>query len=94
MQLKLYVEFKFWAYENTSPDRGQGSRASRWPERVKVDLPADTSQGVPKPLCSKGAVNHNHVFTIRQSLLAPGIQLAIPIQPLYPQPEPDKGLFT
>lgn len=34
------------------------------------------------------------LLTMRQSLQAPGIQLAIPLQPLYPQPEPDKSLFT
>lgn len=34
------------------------------------------------------------LLTMRQSLQAPGIQLAIPLQHLYPQPEPDKSLFT
>lgn len=42
-----------WACAHRGPAKGQGSGASRWPERVKVDLLADTSVGGPKPQRSK-----------------------------------------
>ena len=74
--------------------KGQRSGASRWLAGVKVDLLADTSVGGPKAALLKRPVNHRHLFTMRRSPLAPGIQLAISLQPLYPQPRPDKGLFT
>jgi len=41
------------AVQRISPAKGQGSGASRWPEGVKVDLPAGTSVGGPESLCSK-----------------------------------------
>lgn len=61
---------------------------------VKVDLSAVTSVGGSQSLCSKGPVNHSHSFNMRRFLVAPGIRPAIPLWPLYPQPEADKGLFT
>lgn len=51
--IKLYIDLMSQAFQRRSPAKGQGSGASRWPEGVKVDLPADTSMGGPKPLCSK-----------------------------------------
>lgn len=94
MRFTLYIDLTPRAFPHRRPAKGQGSGASRWPAGVKVDLLADTSVGGPKATLLKRPVNHSHLFTMRRSLLAPGIQLAVSLQPLYPQPRPDKGLFT
>lgn len=82
------------AFQRRSPAIGQGWGSSRWPERGQSWPPGWHISGRAQATQLKGPVNQSHLFNIRPSLLAPGIQLAISPQPLYPQPEPDKGLFT
>lgn len=77
-----------------SPAKGQGSGASRWPEGVKVDLPADTSVGGPKPLCSKDPSITVTYLPCVDHCWPQGCSLLFLCSLFTPQPEADKGLFT
>lgn len=62
--------------------KGQGEAGGR--SRVKVEPLADTPVGEAEPPGLKGPVNQSRLFNILPSLLAPGIQPAVSLQPLCP----------
>lgn len=64
--------------------KGQGLGASRWPEGVKVDLPADTSVGRPKPLCSKDPSITVTYLPCVDFCWPQGSKRAISLRPLLP----------